>query len=124
RMMREGLDSEEVDLGSDKPGFIVVVAQRQDMTPIQNPESDLNSSAEGFALTMAEALSPGVSDGRGCEEELGPSMGSSTLPDGDGLELMVDNSPEHSSVVVVSVGSPEMKDVDGEKLLEGDATEV
>ncbi|GAB2294973.1 hypothetical protein Dimus_029163 [Dionaea muscipula] len=88
---------------------------------------------------MAEALSPGVSDGRGCEEEQGPSMGSSTLPDGDGLELMVANSPEHSSVAVVSVGSPEMKDVDGEKLLEvvmgtdkilsapcfvGDATEV
>ncbi|GAB2270717.1 hypothetical protein Dimus_005588 [Dionaea muscipula] len=118
RSMREGLGSKEVDLRPALTDFAAVEAPREDLTSIQSPEADLISPSEGFALTMAETLSLGGSDGRGYVEALGSPMGSSVLSDGGGLELLVADLPEQSSVISVFGGAPEMKIIDGEVLLE------
>ncbi|GAB2303157.1 hypothetical protein Dimus_037153, partial [Dionaea muscipula] len=116
--MREGLGSEEVDLRSALPDFAAVEAPREDLTSIQSPKADLISPSEGFALTMAEALPLGSFDGGSCVEALGSPMGSGVLSDGGGLELLVADLPEQSSVISVFGGALEMKIVDGEELLE------
>ncbi|GAB2288133.1 hypothetical protein Dimus_022477 [Dionaea muscipula] len=118
RSMREGLGSEEVDLRPALPDFAAVEAPRADLTLSQSPESDLISPSEGFALTMAEALPPGVSDGLGSVEALGSPMGSGVLSNGGGLELLVADLQEKSSVVSVFGGAPKMKIDDDEELLE------
>ncbi|GAB2302461.1 hypothetical protein Dimus_036471, partial [Dionaea muscipula] len=116
--MREGFGSEEVDLRPTLPDFAAVEAPREDLTSIQSPKADLISPSEGFALTMAEALPLGSFDGRGCVEALGSPMGSGVLSDGGGLELLVADLPEQSSVISVFGGASEMMIVDSEELLE------
>ncbi|GAB2302469.1 hypothetical protein Dimus_036479, partial [Dionaea muscipula] len=116
--MREGLGSVEVDLRPALPDFAAVEAPREDLTSIQSPKADLISPSEGFALTMAEALPLGSSDGRSCVEALGSPMGSVVLSDGGGLELLVADLPEQSSIISVFGSALEMKIVDGDELLE------
>ncbi|GAB2296331.1 hypothetical protein Dimus_030454, partial [Dionaea muscipula] len=107
RSMSEGLGSEEVVFRPDLP----------DLAPIQIPESDLKDSSEGFTLTTADALSPGVSEGRGCEEALGPLTVSAAPYDGVGLEMEVAELSKLSLVVFDFDGASELTDrvVDGEE---------
>ncbi|GAB2275968.1 hypothetical protein Dimus_010713 [Dionaea muscipula] len=100
KSMRECLGLEEVVFRPDLP----------DLAPIQIPESDLKDSSEGFALTMADALSPSVSEGRGCEEALGPSTVSVASYDGVGLEMEVAELSKLSSVMSDFDGASELTD--------------